>query len=174
MKKFLPILFSLILLFSSCGPDKSKELTPEQLQKEKDAIVKLNNDFNKASQEKNWTAMIDMLSKDVLFFGTDSAEVIKTFAEFKKKMTQQWATYESLTYGNLVDVCVQMDNQATFASIFFGVPLDLIQNGHKTHYFLRGARTLKKEDEKWVIVTGIVGIAKSSEEVPTTPPQEAK
>ena len=164
MKKMLPFFLTIVFIFGACGPDKLKEMSEEQKQKERDAILKVNQEYNKASEDKKWSSMVELLSRDVIFFGTDSAEIIKTFADFKKKITQQWQTFDKMDYGDLVDVSIQMDNQATFASIFFGVPLDVVQAGKGTHYFLRAARTLKKEEGKWVIVSGVVGIARTGGE----------
>jgi ketosteroid isomerase-like protein len=169
MKRFLPLFLTLILIFSACGPDKPRDLTPEQMQKEKDAIIKVNEEYNRASEDKNWSSMVELLSRDVIFFGTDSAEIIRTFADFKKKMTSQWQTYDKMVYGDLVDISIQMDNQATIASVFFGVPCDVVQSGQLTHYFLRAARTLKKEEGKWVIVSGVVGIARTGDTKPVAP-----
>lgn len=158
MKTYLLILISIILLLnSSCGPQKPQPLSAEQVNKEKEAIIEVIKKFNEAYQTKNFSPIIDLLSKDVIFFGTDSAEVIKSLAEFQEELQKQWKVYDSIIFGNIVDMSIIMDNNASFASVIYGIPCDLISGDKQEHLFLRYARTLKKENNRWVIVSGIVG-----------------
>lgn len=161
MKRLFLLLFSIIILY---GCKSEPEYLPaDQLEREKQAVIKVCNDYNKASENKNWTALVETLAEEVKFFGTDSSEVIRTFPDFKKKMLEQWQTYDKMVYGDMVDIEVLMDRQGTIASVIFGVPVFLQKGFDTTHYFLRGARTLKRDKEKgrWFIVSGIVGIARS-------------
>ena len=48
----------------------------------------------------------------------------------------------------------------TFASIIFGVPCWIIKGDIKQHLYLRVARTLKKQQGRWVIISGIVGVTR--------------
>lgn len=162
MKSFILLIFTFTLLF---GCKSEPEFLPaDQLEREKQSVVKVCNDYNKASENKNWMALVETLAEEVKFFGTDSSEVIKTFPDFKKKMLEQWQTYDKMVYGEMVDVEVLMDRQGTIASVIFGVPVFLQKGTDSNHFFLRGARTLKKDKEKgrWFIVSGLVGIARSS------------
>lgn len=154
MKRYLLYLFLFIFILS-CAPEKNSI----DFNKEKAAIVQVMKDYNKASEDKNFSAIVNTLASEVIFFGTDSAEIIKTFPEFKQKMLQQWESFDNMKYGDMVDVSIQMDPNAKLATIIFGVPLEITIGLHKTHLFLRVARTLKKEKDKWVIVSGIVGNA---------------
>lgn len=172
MKIFLPAILILILL-SSCCPEP-KELTADEMKKEQEAVVNVNRAYNKASEEKNFSSMVETLAGEVIFFGTDSAEVIRTFSDFKKQMLKQWEYYEKMQYGDLTDVSIQMDQNATFASIIFGVPVDLTRMGKLERHFLRVSRTLKKEKGKWVIVSGIVSIARSPDIVEAQPSDSTK
>ena len=162
MKKLLPIIFILmIFIFASCCPEP-EELSPEELAKEKEAVINVNEAYNIASENEDFSAMVKTLADEVFFFGTDSSEVIKTFSEFKKAILRQWEVYDKMDYGEMHDISIQMDNHASFASIIFGVPCELSQKGKTERLYLRIARTLKKNDKaKWVIVSGIVGIARS-------------
>lgn len=162
MKSFL-LLITAFIIISGCKTEP-EFLPADQIEKEKAAVIKVCNDYNKASEAKSWSAMVETLAEEVKFFGTDSSEVIKTFPEFKKKMLEQWQQYDKMIYGEMVDVEVLMDRQGTIASIFFGVPVYLQHGNDSIHYFLRGARTLKKDKEKnrWFIVSGLVGIVRSN------------
>ena len=161
MKLILPA-FLILILITSCCPEP-KEITAEDLKREQEAVVNVNRAYNKASEEKNFSSMVETLAGEVIFFGTDSAEIIRTFSDFKKQMLKQWEYYEKMQYGELTDVSIQMDQNATFASIIFGVPVDLTRMGKMERHFLRVSRTLKKEKNKWVIVSGIVSIARSAD-----------
>ncbi len=162
MKKYLPFLL-ICLLFASCNPEQ-KFLSPEQIKQEKQQVMSVIERYNTASEDKNFSAMVETLADEVIFFGTDSSEIIRTFAEFKTKMKEQWEQYERIDFGELSDVSIQMDDNATFASIIFGVPCHLTFDGETTHYYLRGSRTLKKENNKWVIVSGILSVVSSNVE----------
>ncbi|MFC2130643.1 nuclear transport factor 2 family protein [Bacteroidota bacterium] len=155
MKKTLYTLF-LIIFIVSCTPQK-EELTIEEIEKEKQAIIQVMKDYNVAAESKNFSHMIETLAGEVIFFGTDSSEVIKTFADYKKKMIAQWEAFDKMKYGEMYDVSIQMDDNATLASIIFGTPLDITIGDETANLFIRIARTLKKEKGKWVIVSGIVG-----------------
>jgi ketosteroid isomerase-like protein len=150
--------FLILVFVISCTPEK-EELSYEQIEQEKQAIIQVMKDYNKAAEEKNFAAMVETLAGEVIFFGTDSSEVIKTFAEFKSKMKEQWDTFDEMRYGELYDVSIQMDENASLASIIFGTPLDITIGDMTAKLFVRIARTLKKEKGKWVIVSGIVGHA---------------
>ena len=162
-KYLLFFIFSIILI--SCGPEKPKYLTSEQIEKEKQDIIKVIKSYNKAFQERNFAPFVDILSKDVIFFGTDSAETIKSLGEFQAALKKQWQFYDKEIYGEMSDISIQIDRNGTFASIIYGLPVDLHKNGNQQHAFLRYARTLKKEDGKWVIVSGIVGRSTVGESV---------
>lgn len=162
MKKNLLALLSLMLLLAiSCGPDKPQPLSPAELEVEKEKIVDVIKRYNTASANKAWSDMVELLSKDVTFYGTDSAEVLKNFQEFQKQIYQQWELYDTMVYGDLDDVHIEIDPQGQLASIIFGVPCDITKSDKTIHYYLRIARTLIKEEKKWVIKSGIVGITKT-------------
>lgn len=161
MKKFLLLSLSLILFLSSCQPNK-KIMTPEQIEAEKAAIVKVMEDYHQASTDKDFGAVVSCLADEVIFFGTDSSEIIKTFAEFKTAIQKQWQEYDKIKYGPLNDVSIKMDKDAMLASIIFGVSADVEKDGIHTIYYLRVSRTLEKKDGKWFIVSGIMGIVRTS------------
>lgn len=158
------LLIILTAIIYSCCPEP-KELTTDEIQKEKDAIIKVLQAYNQAAEDKNFSAMVETLAGEVIFYGTDSSEIITTFADYKKQMLQQWERYEKLDYGELSNVSIQLDEAAKFASAIYGMSVKLTHAGITEDLFLRAARTLKKENERWVIVTGIVGIARTGESV---------
>ncbi len=163
MKTILLLIPTLLLIFSCCP--EQKDLTAEQLKLEKEAVINVIKAYNKAADAKNFSAMVETLAGEVTFFGTDSAEVITTFSDYKKQMLKQWDYYDEMKYGELYDVHIQMDKQVTFASAIFGVPITLRRGNQIENHFLRVARTFKKEKGKWVISSGIVGITRSGDQI---------
>ncbi len=163
MKLFSTLLmFSFFLMFLYSCSREDTQLSTEELVKEKDAVVAVLEAYNRAYEQKNFNAMVDYLANDLTFFGSDSAETIKSLTEFKEAIQKQWEEVDSMKYGKMQDIFVLVDSKGKIASAIFGVPLDMWVNGNYVHLFLRIARTLKKEGGKWVIVSGITGITIAS------------
>lgn len=157
----LPII-ALAVLLSTCAPEKDY-LSPLEIENEKNLVKQVMEDYHRASEEKSFGKIVETLADEVIFFGTDSSEVIKTFADFKKAIEKQWQDYDAVKYGELRDVSIQMDDNATIASIIYGVNADFIRSGVTYNYYLRIARVLRKKGDKWLIVSGIVGIVRADE-----------
>lgn len=153
------------IALSGCEP-KKKFLTPEELDLEKEKIKMVIDKFNEASHEKNFGKMVEFLDDEVIFFGTDSSEIIKTFADYKKAIDQQWQVYDKITYSDLNDVSVFIDQEATTATIFYGTNAEVVKSGISNNFYLRGARVLKKKNNKWLIVGGLTGIVRSESHEP--------
>lgn len=161
MKKLLLSSFVLAFLLLSCQSEP-EFLTPERLKIEQQNILETIKAYQEAAGKKNFGEMIPTLAGEVKFFGTDSGEVIESFTEYKKKMLEQWEEYEVMTYGEPYDVFIEMDPNANFASIIYGVQLYVKKAEYENSYQLRVARTLKKEKDKWVIVSGISSIPRTA------------
>ena len=157
MRKIVLWLFASIFIFSACGPNKNDELTSEQLSKEKQRVLSVIKDYNKAFEMESFSSIIETLSEEVVFFGSDSSEVIRSLSDFKNMIQKQWSEYD-FKYGEMVDTWLQMDSKGTLASIIYGIPAVVTINNVPSNYFFRVARTLKNQDNRWVIVSGIVGI----------------
>ena len=160
MAKYLPF-FILMLIITSCGPS-IEPLTPQELATEKESVLEVIKAYNKASQEKDFAGILPTLSDDVVFFGTDSAEVIKNLNEFKAKITEQFNNVDEIRYGEMSDVSVIIDPYGNFASVIYGMPLTVVMGNVIEKMFVRVARTLRKEDGRWVIVSGIIGVARGT------------
>ena len=95
MKNLLLLSIIFIFFLSSCE-QKKKYLTPQELEAEKEKIKLDIQNFNQASEDEDFGKMVEYLSDEVTFFGTDSSEIIKTFAEYKKAIDQQWQIYDRI------------------------------------------------------------------------------
>ena len=160
MKKYLQILI-LALLTASCAPSL-EPLTPKEIASEKQAILDVLDAYNKASEQKDFAGILPTLAEDVVFFGTDSGEVVKNLNEFKEKITRQFQEVDEMHYGKMTDVSLQVDPYGNLASIIYGQPLTVVRNSNIENLFVRVARTLRKEDGRWLISSGIIGVARSS------------
>jgi ketosteroid isomerase-like protein len=154
MKRYL-LFIILAAVVIGCAPKKD-DLTADQVQAEKDKMMQVIKDYNKAIENKNFSAVVETLASEVYFFGTDSTEVIKTFRDYKAKIKEQWEKFDKTQYGDPEDVYIEMDPQAQFANIIFGIPMDITVNGGTAHLYLRMSRNMKKEAGKWVISSGII------------------
>lgn len=165
MKNFVLLIASVVLLISCSGRD-NQELNSQQLEAEKAKVMETIKDYNTAYQNKSFANIIELLSEDVMFFGTDSSEVIRSLNEFKTMIQEQWKHYD-IKYGDISDPLVIIDDKATVASVVFGIPgtIKTQNTAEQQEVFFRIARTLKKQSGKWVIASGIVGIAKANHEI---------
>jgi len=163
------VLFSLMLAFLFFGCEPKKEyLTQQQLDIEKDKIKNVIIAFNKASEDEDFGKMVEYLSDEVTFFGTDSSEVMKTFAEYKKAIDQQWQVYDKISYSDLKDVTIFIDQYGSLATIFYGANARVTKEGTTNDYYLRGARVLEKNEDKWLIKGGLTGIVRTYEKIDNT------
>jgi ketosteroid isomerase-like protein len=156
--RFLVSLLLLSALLYSCGPEKPKSLSDDQIKKEKQEVQNVIEQYHKAYDEKSMNKLTELLSRDPIFFGTDSSEIIKSLPAFKEAMEAQWKIFKEEKFGTIADISIQMDERANFASIIYGMPCDRIGfDGNIEHKFLRYTKILKKEGNKWLIVSGIAG-----------------
>lgn len=163
MKRFFLLILTSVILFVACGP-KKEYLSPLEIEAEKKAVEQVNVDYQKGVEKKDFGSVVETLADEVIFFGTDSSEVIKTFADFKKAIQKQWNDYDHISYGPLSDVSIQMDDNGTLASIIYGVNADFVREDTTFNYYLRVARVLKKKNNQWLIVSGIVGIVRQDDQ----------
>ena len=157
MKNFLTLFIIAIIAFSGCGNDK-KYLTLDEIKQEEEAIIKTIIANNKANEEENFAELLKTLGDSVVFFGSDQGEVIKTFADYKDAIQKQWEEYEYTKYGEITDLFIAMDKNATLASVIYGIPFEGKIGNLKEELFLRVSKTLRKQNDRWVIVSGINSI----------------
>lgn len=167
MKKLF-LLFSITLLsLTACMKNRTEDLNIEQVAKEKAKVLEVIKYYNTASNDKSFSRLIETLSEDVVFFGSDSSEVIHSLNDFKGMIQSQWEHFD-IQYGEMVDTWIEIDPSGTLASVIYGLPGTInMKNGEKQHVFFRISRTLGKRDGKWLIISGIVSI---TSDTPTPEP----
>ena len=166
MKIRLIILLLSFVFFVGCNNETEtvQVLTNSQRQHEIEAITTTIKNYNKATNARDWSALVNTLNDEVTFFGSDKGETSKDMAAFKETVKQQWEDYTTFEYGTIQDVYVEMDNYGTFANVIYGVPLSVVSKyGVSEELFVIVQRTLKKDmkNDKWVICSGILSIPRA-------------
>jgi len=153
MRNILPFVIALGLL-AGCAP---KGLTPEQVAQEKEAIKTAIAGFHKDYEAKDGKAVMSLISAapDFMFFGTDVAEVIKSSAEMDTLKEYDFQLFESVKFGELQHLAIQVSNDGSLASAVYQVPFEMKMAGQTSSSMFRLAFTFKKENGSWKIVQGM-------------------
>jgi ketosteroid isomerase-like protein len=153
MRNILPFVIAIGLL-AGCGP---KGLTPEQVALEKEAIKAEIANFHKGYEAKDGKAIMNLFSTapDFMFFGTDVAEVVKSWAAFDTLKGYDFQLFESVKFGELQHLAIQMSSDGSLASAVYQVPMEMKMGGQTSTSMFRLAFTFKKEDGSWKAVQGM-------------------
>ncbi|MDR0926346.1 MAG: nuclear transport factor 2 family protein [Ignavibacteria bacterium] len=170
MKNKITLLFSLLImslvLVSACNKDATISetlLSEDEKKAEKNKIQEVLKLYNKAANEKNWSKMVATLASDVHFFGTDSGEVSANMDAFKTKMQTQWNEYDSIVYGEIHDLYIELDDYARYANAIFGCPFTIVKKGAvPENLYVVCQRTLQKDPstQSWTIKSGILAVSR--------------
>lgn len=152
------LIFLVTALLVGCGPQK---LTVEDIAKEKKAVDVVLANFWKAYEMKDAAAMNKLFSPSsgIMFFGTDSAEVMKSPANLDERMKDDMQLFDSFKAGEPRNLSTQIDSYGELASTVCEVPVDMTVGGQASHSLMRLAMTLKKENGEWHIVQGMDAFA---------------
>lgn len=156
MRHVILVLLSIVLI-AGCAPQK---LTNEQIATEKKAIEGLITKFHSAYQAKDVTGITDLFSKgELMFFGTDSAEVLKNASDVQKEFKADSELVGSAKLGTIRNLSIQVASSGDLASAVYEVPGDLVTADKSSHALIRFAMTFKKEKNVWKIVQGEGAVA---------------
>lgn len=153
MRTILPFVIAISVL-AGCAP---KALTPEQVAQEKESIKTAIENFSKGYEAKDAKAIMNMFSSapDFMFFGTDVAEVIKSWAAFDTLKEYDFQLFESVKFGELQHLSIQVSSDGSLASAVYQVPMEMKMGGQTSSSMFRFAFTFKKEDGSWKVVQGM-------------------
>jgi ketosteroid isomerase-like protein len=157
MGRAMAVILCAGLLFG-CGP---KQLSVDDLAKEKTAVEAVVSNFWKAYEAKDAEAMNKFLpqSSAIMFFGTDSAEVIKTSNDWKTQMKNDMQLFDAFKAGEPRNVATEVTGDGMLASTICEIPVEMKMGGKRAHSLTRMAFTMKKENDQWHIVQGMVAFA---------------
>jgi ketosteroid isomerase-like protein len=153
MRNILPFVIAASLL-AGCAP---KGVTPEQVAQEKEAIKTAIANYHKGYETKDAAVFKNLFSNapDVMFFGTDLAEVLKSSAEVDTLKGYDFQLFESAKFGEIQHLAIQVSSDGSLASALYQVPLEMKMAGQTSTSMFRLAFTFKKEDGSWRIVQGM-------------------
>jgi len=154
----LSSLLAIVALLAGCGPPKT---SPGDAAAEKKAIETLVSDFWKGYEAKNVAATLKLYtsSGDLLFFGTDSAEVIRTIPQWENQAKNDWELFQTVKFGALKNIAVLLAGDGELGSIVCEIPVDMTVGGQQSHSLFRFAGIARKENGGWRLVHGMVAIA---------------
>jgi len=98
-------------------------------------------------------------SGELLFFGTDSAEIIKSVGQWENQAKNDWELSQRVKFGAMKNVSTLVSGNGELGSIVCELPADMTIGGQQSHALFRYAGTVKKEKGEWRLVHGIVAIA---------------
>ena len=150
--------FLLVGLLAGCGPRK---LSPGEVATEQKTIESLVTDLWKAYSAKDLPALTKLYttSTDLLFFGTDSAEVIRSIPLWEAQVKNDWELFQTVKFGELRNVSILLSDDGTLGSIACETPADMVVAGQPSHSLFRMASALRKENGSWRFVHGMVAVA---------------
>ncbi|HTY01367.1 MAG TPA: hypothetical protein VMG09_15185, partial [Bacteroidota bacterium] len=93
----------IVVLCVGCGPTK---MSPGDITVQKKAVESLASGFWKANEAKDLPALTKLFttSGDLMFYGTDSAEVIKTVSQWEAQAKADWELFQSIKFGEMRNV----------------------------------------------------------------------
>lgn len=138
-------------LLSSCTP---KQLTQEDIAKEKKAVESVAINYSKLIAAKNTDAVLSLFSNspEFMLLGTDSAEVFKNKAQLKSHLEVDWQLLDVTKVGDLQNVSILISKDGGLASMLYEVPWDMDLAGQTAHALVRFAMTMVKENNEWHII----------------------
>jgi ketosteroid isomerase-like protein len=145
-------------LLSGCSPRK---MSTEEIATQKKAIETLVSNFMKAYEAKDLTALTKVFtpSDDLMFFGTDSAEVIRTLAQWESQAKNDWELFQTVKFGDFKNVATVVSDDGTLGSLVCEVPADVVVGGQPSHNLFRFACVARKENGEWRMVQGMIAMA---------------
>ena len=157
MHRFIPLALILGLLYG-CGPQK---MSPADIATEKKAIESLVANFWKAVESKNPAAVTKLFttSGDFLFFGTDSAEVMRTIPQWESQAKYDWELFQTVKIGEMKNFSSVLADDGGVGSIVCEIPADMTVGGQMTHSLFRFAAAVRKENSEWHFVHCMAAVA---------------
>ena len=144
-------------LLIGCGPRK---LTVEDIAKERKSVEAVLANFWRALEAEDAAKMAQLFSPSgIVFFGTDSAEVIKSTAQWEAQLKVDSQLFESLKVGEPRNLSTQIDSYGELASTICEVPVEMTIGGEASRLQARFALTMKNEKGEWHIVQGMIALA---------------
>lgn len=155
--KYCYLLISMLIILSGCG---QKKLSEEQLASEKKAIEARIQQMSDGYSKEDLASPMEMVSpSEFLGFGTDSAEVLKSAADFRQQLKNDYVLMDKYTSSKPRILDVSVSDNADLASSLVEIPAEAVMLGKPTHVIARFAQTWRKENGKWMMIHFLVQFA---------------
>ena len=147
------------IFFAGCKPPAN--VASIDLQKEKSAISSLLDEFERSYSARDEAGFMKLLSTsgDMVWFGTDSAEVIKTDAGWKQQLSDDWMLFSAFKFGPRENVSILVDKDGELASVVYECPTEATIGNQISRGLFRFAAALKKENGSWRFAHGLLAVA---------------
>jgi len=154
-------LMGLLLPFALASCSGHGKMSSQDLANEKLVVQATVTKFWKAYEQKDLATITKLLSTsgELTFFGTDSAEVIKSLAQWEALMKNDWKLFDSTHFGDPQNVSIQLSSHGELASLVYEVPDVSLVEGKQVESLDRFAMTLIKENGEWRIIQGMTAVA---------------
>lgn len=162
MKKMIYLL--IVTFFTSGCANNSvpglTALTDEEVNTEKVAITEQITSLLKAYEQRDPALSYEIFSSnELLGFGTDAAEVIKTKDQWEDQITNDLKLIESMNFGSPQNLSIHVSETGDLAASLFEIQAEVVSFGESSNSLIRFSQTWKKEDNTWKIVGFMVAFA---------------
>jgi ketosteroid isomerase-like protein len=141
-----------------CG---SPRTPPVDVAQEKAAIKSLIRYFHLAYETRDQSALENLFSTsmEMVWFGTDSAEVIRNIPAWEGQMKNDWELFDSFRTGEVRNLSIQVSGDGEFASAVWEVPAVVKVGGKESASLFRFGGGLTKENGRWRFTQGLAAVA---------------
>ncbi len=157
-------LISILLLFvlGACVPT---ELTPDQIEREKEQVHKQIKKILKGYDEKDLKTILSTFStsQDLMAFGSDAGEVMRSLSDWEAQMAYDFQLYESSKFGEMQNLSIQVSKTGDLAAAVFESKAEIVTGGVPSSMLWRFSTALKKEDGMWRIIHWVASVATEGE-----------
>ena len=143
--KRLIYLFIVAFFISGCANNTVPgliALTDEEITAEKEAITKQITSLLEAYEQRDPALSFEIFSsEELLCFGTDAAEVIRTKDQWKDQITNDLQLIESMIFDTPQNLTINVSETGDLAASLFEVQAELIIFGESSNSLIRFSNT---------------------------------
>jgi len=154
MKKLIYLIIPIFFL----GSCIQSELTPDEIIKVKETIETQIQVMRKAYNLKDVEAVKGLVSEseDILVFGTDAAEVMKSASDWEQQMKNDFQLFDYADFGEAKYQSIKVSRYGDMAASVTESLVMMVIKADTFNLLLRFAFTWKLENGSWHIVQGNV------------------
>lgn len=132
--------------------EEAPGMSADEARSQIDSLIQV---FLSTYSTKNPDNMAAMVTDDLHFFGTDSAEVITNSAGFREQMSNDFKLFETARFEAVRHRSIVLDEDNELASAVFEVPVTMTAGEQSNRAVIRFAQTFRREGDSWRLVQGM-------------------